>query len=200
MNKKLIAKVIQSIQNQPEKHDQNSWVRIDSDDRTLLHGLTPQVPITNLLELEGACETSACIAGWALLHEGYMANVPGYDHYGSVRIITVFDQDGNGFSSDGVGKEAAELLGIQDLSYGQLFYDMHEDGALAQLVYLHENGDLPEIEYVGEEGYDFLPEDIQDYDRDDLRFDGMVSENFINTWLAVANEKFPPAPQPAKTN
>ena len=201
MNKKLLAKVIQSIVDQPEKHEQESWVRvaaphdtfgevvIDPEVKLTLKG---EVPISNLLALEGSCETTACIAGWTLLHEGYATDASDLPAYGVVRVNQILSPDGDKFSFEDIGLEAANRLGLWDQPFGQLFYDMNEESALAQLMFLYENERLPEIENTYTD--DFEPDDMQDYDREDLRVEGESFETFTSTWLAVLHEKFPPSP------
>lgn len=210
MNKKLIAKVIQSIVDQPEKHEQESWVRvaaphdtfgevvIDPEVKLTLKG---EVPISNLLALEGSCETTACIAGWTLLHEGYVTDASDLPTYGNVRVNRILSPHGDKFTFEDIGLEAANRLGLWDQPFGQLFYDMNEESALAQLMFLYENERLPEIEVMCDEDYGegegvFVPDYMQDYDREDLLVEGVDIETFTRTWLAVLHEKFQPTPMP----
>lgn len=202
VNYPLIADVLQSIRNHPQHHDQTSWVGVKGASRNEVEGFAIKhqtIERVDILLAEGSCKTSACIAGWALLHQGFNAENP---WKGNAQEPEAFYQKFR--SADGetiiksfdIGPEAALLLGIHDESYDQVFMDMNNKRAVAQLMFLYEKGRLPVVVAYddGEEVEDFRPADDMDfYDR--YVFEDQESDDFEEEWYARFEEAFPYVPE-----
>lgn len=206
-NYPLIAEVLQAIRNHPERHNQESWVALKTPEgkkreEFALNHLT--IKGEELIVAEGSCQTSACIAGWALLYEGFEASDPFPNGMAdNISYMRMTSPEGEGFPSYEVATIAAHVLGIpQDQNADQLFMDMEEDRAVAQLMYFYDNGRLPELEvYEGE----FLLEDFDPSNDMDIswcrfEFDGVASDEFVSAQKKRFEELFPYSPQEEKTN
>jgi hypothetical protein len=168
INKELIGKILQSIQNHPREHRQTSWFgwsHLNSGDQK------------DIEDFEKDCGTTACIAGWALLHEGYK-----FEKSEISASIIVTSPSGE-VSSDVLVPSAAEELivnGADDdgsLDLYNVFYDLSEDRALAKFMFLYENERLP-IESEDDDGDRFL--------------ETLFEDDFTETWTEKINETFPP--------
>lgn len=203
VNYPLIADVLQSIRNNPKHHDQTSWVGAKADTKAEINQFVISHKVIkgqDFLVAEGSCETSACIAGWALLLEGYEAFSPGDVRY-APRLDTYYEKfsspEGPIVDSFSVSEEAAYLLRIHE-GADQIFMDMDNKRAVAQLMFVFEKGRLPQLDVYDEEDElveDFDPsDDMECYDR--YVFNGQESDEFRDEWYARFEETFPYNPPP----
>lgn len=203
VNYPLIADVLQSIRNNPKHHDQTTWVGAEANTKAEINQFVISHKVVkgqDLLVAEGSCNTSACIAGWALLLEGYEAFAPRDVDY-SQRADTFYEKfstpSGSTVDCFSVSEEAAFLLRIYE-GADQIFMDMDNKRAVAQLMFVFEKGRLPELEAFDEEGdlaEDFDPsDDMECYDR--YVFNGQESDEFRDEWYARFEETFPYTPPP----
>lgn len=197
VNYSLIAEVLQSIRNNPEHHDQSTWIGVRADTKEDLDQFVISHKSLNrqdLLVAEGSCRTSACIAGWTLLLEGYKAHDPySSSGYGNDTYYEEFSAPkGHIVDVFSIVEEAAHLLGIGE-GADQIFMDMDSKRAVAQLMFVYEKGRLPEVKAYDDENEpveDFDPaEDMDHYDR--YVFDGQESEEFCDEWYARFWKTFP---------
>lgn len=215
INIPLAVKVLRSILTHPEEHDQSSWLEVvdfseapevdggitsdtDEDGRT-----TESRTVTIKGMLEGSCGTSACVAGWAALHEGWQVRTTrtcydGYVDYGVFSISPEGEECYVGHSVDFEvqGRDALEL----DYSTSNtLFYDTTNDTAPIYLYGLIKGIEDPSFLEVA----DFLeipyelswidPDDIEDGYRpgeDDLS--GFEFVRVLEQILAHIREEYPP--------
>lgn len=125
-NINLAEKVLRSILDHPDEHDQMAWFSSDHDGR---FGL-------NKLE-EGSCGTTACVAGWALLHSNYLFEQK-RDRNGN-EVLTLIGPERSEYGEpnwEGVGKavsdKAMDELGFTEEEAGAMFYS-DDDEAVAML-------------------------------------------------------------------
>ena len=201
VNYPLIADVLQSIRNNPKHHDQTAWVGAKANTNAEINQFVISHKVIkgqDLLVAEGSCETSACIAGWALLLEGYDAFSP-VDVQHARRADTYYEKfsspEGPIVDRFSVSGEAAYLLRIHE-GADQIFMDMDNKRAVAQLMFVFEKGRLPELDVYDEEDEfvaDFDPSyDMECYDR--YVFNGQESDEFRDEWYARFEETFPYSP------
>ena len=202
VNYDLIHEVLQSIRNNPEKHDQDSWVAVKGQDIEDAQGFIVnhvRIGLDDFFVATGSCNTTACIAGWALLHSEYVAadaNILGT----TGRYDALRDADGNSYYYSEVGELAARRLGIENERYEQLFMDFINKRAIAQLMFLYEKGRLPDPtvtelnEETGEgEDADLSKWDAEEImDADHLLLEGMHDEEFAREWYARFEAAFAP--------
>lgn len=145
-NKTMIKKVLVSIINHPEHHNQDDWFSGDfgeDHDESL-----------SLEDLEqDHCGTSACVAGWATLHDGWkVTHKPFTTNYGTF-WQKVFEREGQVLSSkDGqasVSSLGEKALGLDEDSRegGFLFYETTNEEAIACLYSLLTTGKIHEDLY-----------------------------------------------------
>lgn len=200
VNYDLIHEVLQSIRNHPQHHDQSSWIGVKGSSLDQVENFTIRhktIEGVDFLLAEGSCETSACIAGWALLHQGFRADRPWIGHSSKPEALYQnFVNEDTLVKSFDIGSEAALQLGIAGEAYDQVFMDMDNKRAVAQLMFLYEKGRLPSLVAYddGEEVEDFQPADDMDfYDR--YVFEGQESDDFRDEWYARFEEVFPYVPE-----
>ena len=210
-NYPLIAEVLRSLRDHPDHHDQSSWVGITASKPEDLQKFTIKHEIVNgkdFLVSEGSCQTSACIAGWTLLHEGFKVSDPhGVGIGGNRTIFRGFTSpEGDSYDLYSVGDLAAERLGPLSWQndFSQLFMDMEEDRAISQLMYLYDHGRLPKMEVYDEYGNPYTEEEFNpDEDMDmDARFvfAGMESDEFVSVQMKRFREAFPYVPPKEKVD
>lgn len=181
VNTELIGKVLQSIQDHPFEHVQNYWL-----DWTRVSGGS----VFGLEDLKHDCGTAACAAGWTLLHEGYQFRVIPYDEMDPIRPHRIQAlKDGKVLPEGSIPETAAERISDDsDIDFHQLFYDLNEERAKAQLMFLYENGHLPEMtDWSGDE---LSVDDLQD---EGGFIGGKRWEDFVDEWVAILNDTFPPS-------
>lgn len=204
VNIELVGQVLQSIRNNPKAHDQSIWVGAmtagyKEADKFVIQNT--RISMEDLLVATGSCQTTACIAGWALLHNEFVATEC-RSISANVQYSHLMDPDGDRYAYSEVGVKAAEYLGIDKMPYGQLFNDYVDERAIAQLMYLYVNGELPSaiatdqdedgevVDYTVDE---IEPEEIMEFDY--LLLAGMHEEDFTREWYKRFEEAFTPMPQ-----
>lgn len=174
--KELIRNVLQSIRDNPQEHNQRFW--FDELDG----GITEDRTLTAQDFADGnACGTTACIAGWITLHDGWSYKViKGEDSYGPLISHTLVK--GDEFRDPDEAPYIAEAaLGLErddedfDLNLGQIFYDLDNKRAIAQLMYYYKNGELPRQETCHSSGFPIL------------EIAGVPENDFVKKWY---DEKF----------
>jgi hypothetical protein len=183
INKELIGKIIQSIQNSPAHHDQKHWAFVPGmTGRAIQDG---EYKIT-AESIENDCGTACCIAGWALLKSNYDFIIEVVNKYPITRFM---ERGTNEIMDASKIRRTAEDLMSDEYRLDQIFYDMDEKRALSQLMFLYENGDLPELEPFPSSEW-MSGDTMQEEDKFYLDF--MHQDEFIETWMKRVNEEFPP--------
>lgn len=203
VNYELVAEVLQSIRNHPQHHDQSSWVGVKGSSLDQVEKFTIRhktIEGVDFLLAEGSCETSACIAGWTLLHQGFRAEKPWNGHSSKPEAFYQRFVSSDGESSAttfDIGPEAALQLGIHEEDYDQVFMDMDNKRAVAQLMFLYEKGRLPSL--LVYDGDDQLVEEFDSCDDMDFYdryvFEDQESDDFRDQWYDRFLEAFPYQPE-----
>lgn len=192
VNYELLHKVLQSVRNHPEHHDQSSWVGVVAPtpgEASKFTFSSVRIGMSDLIVAEGSCETSACLAGWTLLHSSFVAR-DGRSFDTQVRFDAFSAPSGDSVSFESVGEEAASLLGISNMRWGQVFFDYVNNRAIAQMMFLYVRGHLPEpvVTEVDEETGETSDPDLSEWedevimDSEYLLLDGMDHEQFAREW------------------
>lgn len=136
-NKETIAKVLTSIINHPEQHSQSDWIStVQPNDDGSYEAL-------DLEDFESdSCDTSACIAGWAVLHAGYrvtkrdvsFVREDGEGDYWTERIFVKDGKEHKNLCFDVLGQE---ILGLTGETAGRLFYDFSDEESIAALYSIY---------------------------------------------------------------
>lgn len=161
VNYELAEKVLRSVLAFPEEHNQDSWFDVTN------FGTIPEDDSShyvddggNILEsrhitldamTEGDCGTSACIAGWAALHDGWTVKVKQvfrdsgvddfmFDVYNPQGLLDQDEVAGPDFEDAG-----AEALGLSGYAAHTLFYTMGETEAIISLYSLVTKGGIHEL-------------------------------------------------------
>lgn len=204
INYPLLRSVLQSIRNNPKAHNQGSWVGVKGEEPESFEKFVishARIGQEEFVVATGSCQTTACIAGWTLLHSEYKAddiykvsslnNVASYD--------SLVDPEGRLVINDDIGRAAARHLGIFELAYDQVFMDMVDNRAVAQMMFLHDKGRLPvpvavDLDDDGERSEytleDTEPNDLMDFTH--LELDGQDNEEFTRVWYARFEQEFVP--------
>lgn len=165
-NTALVGKILQSIADHPEEHDQSHWVR------------TYDLPVADkggecsltLADFEEGCGTAACVAGWTLLHDGWKFQfdvLPGSDPEVVQRAVKgdkeLCDWE---YSFTAASLLAGEDFELRD-EIRHLFQDMSRERVIAKLAFVYFNGYYPTwgLTLSG-----------------DRRFEGLKEYDFINKW------------------
>lgn len=167
-NKELIGKVLQSIFDHPDEHDQEAWIRTED--------VLGEGDFTfDLSDFEKDCGTSCCIAGWAVLHEGFKFHISSeWDEQELETDTEVVAVKGSkslrqseipNFASDSLAGEDPDLrTRVHDV-----FFAMDNDLAIAELMCLYETGNLPSFTKIS-----------------------FTRKQFVSEWLGKFYEAFEP--------
>lgn len=157
-NIELAERVLRNILTFPEEHNQENWFEVVNLDFLPEEGFESTVnedgsafeshQITLNSMKEGSCGTSACVAGWAALEEGWKVKYKQYfapdgnfsslyDVYNPAGELVQADISGPEFEE--AGKEA---LGISDSDASILFFTMDEREAIISLYSLVKAGSI----------------------------------------------------------
>lgn len=120
-NVRLAWRMVDAIKADPEHHDQNVWIRHDSDGDGGQWGGTDE--FFDLQKFRTECGTVACAAGWTVLLAGYSLNTR----------HEIRDPDGKPTSA-GIEGLACDLLGLDYTASRQLFHHAHSVRAVEQTV------------------------------------------------------------------
>lgn len=144
INYPLIEVVLQSIRNHPDKHEQAVWVGAKAEKKEEAEGFLIQhqtIGKDEFLVATGSCKTAACIAGWTLLHQGFVAQANRDALSGNEENQVWYSALSNGedseFDPENIAPRAAEELGILDEECDQIFLDLNNQRAVAQLMFLY---------------------------------------------------------------
>lgn len=137
----LAEKVLKSIINNPDKHDQGSWFVTDEeavwDGKRMVMGLEDMD--------EDGCGTSACAAGWAVLHDGwkYIEELVSYgDEWKPSRVEKIVKGDQT-ISEPNFVQMGKDLLGLSDGEARELFLVADETRAIATLYSIVRHNVIP---------------------------------------------------------
>jgi hypothetical protein len=135
-NVALMEKILRSVINHPDEHYQGSWFSVVDYDE-----LPGKVLTLEALEAEAKndCGTSACIAGWALLHDGWKVKEMATP-YSSSDIIAKGSRTIENPDYVGMG---AEILGLGADEARNLFLVADETVAVATLYSIVKTGEIP---------------------------------------------------------
>ena len=176
-NTELAGKILQSIADHPEEHKQASWIATDI--------IQAEGDFEfSLAEFENDCGTTACIAGWALLHEGYTFKIDSSwdEKYEEYDTVTCALKEGRMVMDHDYGRVASKALANNDQNLAEairpLFHDMNEEFAIAKLTHLYFLGRLPEFTFSVSGGD---------------RYEGLRKQKFVDKWYGQWIEAFPPS-------
>lgn len=138
----LAEKVLKSIINNPDKHDQGSWFVTDEeavwDGKRMVMGLEDMA--------EDGCGTSACTAGWAVLHDGwkYVEEMVSSESEWAPRRIEKITKGDQTISEPNFVQIGKDLLGLSDEEGRELFLVADETRAIATLYSIVKHNVIPE--------------------------------------------------------
>jgi hypothetical protein len=187
LNYPLIAEILQAIQDQPDKHDQDTWMTVSHETLVQMsnEGFTVELGLDSLLVPDDVCGTSACIAGWAVMLSGYKAISKGG------RTIRDFrSPEGFFFDDYSIAAEAGKLIGLDKDGIEQIFHDYTDDEAKAQLMFLYEKGRIPKI--TVDSPFGTAIHDTVEFEDYDLYIEGQPQADFTEEWFQRLNNTFPP--------
>ena len=187
-NIELAERVLRNILTFPEEHNQDNWFEVVNPDILPGEGFESTVnedgsafesyQITVNSMKEGSCGTSACVAGWAALEEGWKVKYkqhfvpdgnfsPLYDVYNPAGELVQADVRGPEFEEAG-----QEALGISASDANILFFTMDEREAIVSLYSLVKAGSIHALSLWDVAEMLGVPfgEDAESYD-DDAYFD-----------------------------
>lgn len=219
INIPLAEKVLRSILTHPDEHDQNSWFEV-VDFETFLEpegaiereefdrGVAETRVITVEGMLEGSCGTTACVAGWAALHDGWSVRTTRIDSEGYVdieqyAISPTGEEVGLGQNID-FQEQGQKALGLSDGESSQLFFDADDEMAPIYLYGLIRGIEFPNLLKVADLlGFPYeFPAYISDRDDDDPRYaeeepneDDLPFEQYVrlrNEVLSKILSEYPP--------
>lgn len=177
INAALIGRVLQSIADHPEEHDQNRWIQSAGSLSEVGNEL-------GLEDFESGCGTSACIAGWTVLHAGwkYQMAEEEYQEWDGQTVKlkeVVLVKAGEREDTSRTPKLALEALGdpYNKSDIASVFYDFNDERAIAKLMFFYENGRAPKQRDVRGEEYSI---------------EGFAPEIFADLWYAKWEKAFPP--------
>lgn len=140
-NKELIGKVLRSIAEHPALHEQAEWIGDE--------GIKGEAVEFDLDDFENECGTTACIAGWALLHEGYTFRFEAKEdgEWGPYTDLHAVKGDEEPIGTRTFPDVASQLMGGDDYLTASRFFDLFftngNEEAIAELMYAYENGEPP---------------------------------------------------------
>jgi hypothetical protein len=188
VNTIMAANVLRSIVSHPDEHNQNSWFDFS-------HGLnmserkTIEFTLQDALDEneEALCGTTACAAGWAVMHDGWTVKngiAAGLDSEPLTVVISKGDQTLRDPDFDEMG---ADLLGLSSREANLLFLIADDTEAVAALYVMATKGRFDKTLF--ESG---CPIDIDDYDSRDEYKDAVAEwdrERFKRIDLLVSSAR-----------
>lgn len=175
VNKELLGKVLQSIADHPGEHNQESWIGLPGE------GEEEGEFSFTLDDFQNECGTSACVAGWTLLHEGFQFDIDiqwdeefQYHHAVSRAVRGELE-----LSEREYPRVAAKALGDPEYLYsrwGEIFHDMHRDQVIARLMYAYTTGEFAHLTLGGDSS---------------VLLGGRPRLEFVNEWYLKWMDQFP---------
>lgn len=150
-NKKRAEDVLRSVLSFPEEHLQDQWLEVKDFSQTSEIESSPEEDedgnsvetrtVTVNSMLEGSCGTTACIAGWAVLHAGWKFNTTlkispdGWESISYESISPTGDREELA-SVPELERQGKRALGLTDDQVETLFFTMDEKLATIRLYSL----------------------------------------------------------------
>ena len=208
INIPLAEKVLRSILTHPDEHDQNSWFDvIDFDQAPAVDGGIQKdepseediVPETRVITvkgmLEGSCGTTACVAGWAALHDGWSVRTTRTDNEDYVdieqyAISPTGKEFGSGRNID-FQEQGQEALGLEYGDANKLFYDTSDEMAPVYLYGLIRGIEFPNLLKVADHlGVSYeLPDYLVDEHDDEAEYDEVNEDDLpFEQYVRVRDE------------
>lgn len=214
LNVPLAEKVLRSILTYPDKHDQNSWFELDdfetvpeADEPIEREEFDGEVTETRVITvkgmLEGSCETTACVAGWAALHAGWSVRTTRIEGYGEIEqyaISPTGEEVGFGRSID-FQEQGQEALNLDDGDASKLFFDTTDETAPVYLFGLLKGIERPNLLKVADhleipyELPDYLVEEYVNVKDNDVNEDDLPFEDYVRVRNEVLHKilsEYPP--------
>lgn len=170
VNIAIAEKVLRSVLSQPGEHDQENWIH--TPEKNLIPG-TDQLITLDTMQQDSPCGTTACIAGWAALHDGCEVIIHPRSAVtrSNQTIVTginydlrkqgkVIDRGHGSVDLEALGQRALDL--DNDEAY-DLFFLMNNTEAVAALYSLITTGDVTRLTDCAEaEGVDDPTQHVYD--------------------------------------
>lgn len=140
-NSIMAANVLRSILKNRDRHNQNYWVDFDGMFLSTRNDLI-SVGLEKMNADDEMCGTTACAAGWAMLHDGWEFFQGKLD---SGDFVALGAKKGNVVHQDpnflGMG---SQILGLTDRQADILFLSASDDEAIAILYRIATTGEFPD--------------------------------------------------------
>lgn len=216
LNIPLAEKVLRSILTHPDEHDQDTWFEVvdfetvpESEGAIERKELDDEVTETRVITvqgmLEGSCGTTACVAGWAALHDGWSVRTTRTDNEGHVEIeqyaiSPTGEEVGFGRSID-FQEQGQEALGLEYGDANKLFFGTTDETAPVYLFGLLKGIERPNLLKVADhlevpyELPDYLVEEYPDLEDDDVSEEDLPYEQYVRVRSEVLRKilsEYPP--------
>lgn len=141
VNSIMAANVLRSIVKNRNRHNQNYWVDFDGMSRSVRADLI-SVDLEKMKAEDEMCGTTACAAGWAMLHDGWEFFQGKLD---SGDFVSLGAKKGNVVHQDPNFLEVgSQILGLTDRQADILFLRASDDEAIAILYLIATTGEFPD--------------------------------------------------------